>query len=145
MKRKKNSGIVSEIPLEIHYDEIGTIHDNSASIQVLSNNAQGTVSSPESHAFERVNSHVSDFEQEISSESSLQSLSNSLLNEDGYEHSYETINPENIEIHPYNTVWYNIYENTIICPKEVTTRNKGQAIQIDNERDPWLIIYMNNV
>ncbi|CAG2222610.1 unnamed protein product [Mytilus edulis] len=145
VKRKRNSGIVSEIPLEIHYDEIGTIHDNSASIQVLSNNAQGTVSSPESHAFERVNSHVSDFEQEISSETSLQGLSNSLLNEDGYEHSYETINPENIEIHPYSTVWYNIYENTKICPKEMTIKNKGQAIQIDNERGPWLIIYMKNV
>ncbi|VDI51396.1 Hypothetical predicted protein [Mytilus galloprovincialis] len=145
VKRKKSSGIVSETPLEIHYDEIGTIHDNSESIQVLSNNAQGAVSIPERHAFERINSHVSDFEQEISSETSLQSLSNSLLNEDGYEHSYETINPENIEIHPYSTVWYNIYENTKICPKEITIKNKGQAIQIDNERGPWLIIYMKNV
>lgn len=145
MKRKKNSGIVSETPLEIHYDEIGTIHDNSASIQVLSNNAQGAVSIPERHAFERVNSHVSDFEQEISSETSLQGFSNSLLNEDGYEHSYETINPENIEIHPYSTVWYNIYENTKICPKEMKIKNKGQAIQIENERGPWLIIYMKNV
>lgn len=145
MKRKRNSRIVSEIPLEIHYDEIGTIHNNSASIQVSSNNGQEAVRSPERHAFERVNSHVSDLEQEISSENSLQSLSNSLLNEDGYEHSYDSINPENIEIHPYNTVWYNNYENTIICPKEITTKNEGQAIQIVNKRDPWLIIYMKKV
>lgn len=56
------------------------------------------------------------------------------MNDDGYENSYQTVVPGNIEIHPYSIVCSQLYENTIVFPKKI-------LIIHSNKREPWLIIY----
>lgn len=141
VKRKRNSGMVSEIPLEVHYDEIGTINYTAGNTQVFSNIAQEAATNIGRHAFERINDNVSSLDQEGSSDSSIQSVSILLLNEDEYEHPYQMMNPGNIEKHPYSTIWSNKYQNTTIFSKDLRTKNAEQAIQNKSERSPWLIIY----
>ncbi|CAC5380205.1 unnamed protein product [Mytilus coruscus] len=142
LKRKANLVLVSEIPLEVHYSEVGTLNYNSASIQTLTNNAQETVTvtSFDGPAVERTNSHVSALKLGSSSSDSVQSLSISLLNDDGYENPYQMIDPDDIEIYPYSIVWSNLYQNTTIFPKEIKSNAKALTPS-DKERVPWLIIY----
>lgn len=98
LKRKKKSEIDLDVPLGVQYDEIGNINIASANIPDIPDNAQESVFSIDSPFFEGTNNSVS------SADSSVQSLLITLLNEDGYEHSYQMLDPGNIEIHPYSTV-----------------------------------------
>ncbi|CAC5393285.1 unnamed protein product [Mytilus coruscus] len=134
LKRKKNSGIHTIVPLEVQYDEIGDINFTSANIQVLQNNARESISSVNLQGLERTSNICSSLDKSSSSDSSEHSQSISLLNEDGYEHPYQTIDLGNIEMHPYTTVWSNLYQNTTIFPNQIMTN-------YDKERNPWLIIY----
>lgn len=134
MKCKKNSVNGLEIPPEGHYYEIETINDTSASIQGVPNNVQ----EPET-CVDILLLHSTD--SLVSSESSVLSLSNKLHNENGYENPYQTIDFENIEMHPYSIVTSQMYQNTIIFQKEITEKNIKQAIQKNKERGPWLRIY----
>ncbi|CAC5383631.1 unnamed protein product [Mytilus coruscus] len=115
LKRKKNSGIISNIQHEVQYDEIGNISFTSANDQFVPNNAQELVTSLDSPVFEGDN-NFSSLEKSSSSDSSVHSLSISLLNEDGYENPYQTIEPGNVEMHPYSTIWSNLYQNTTVFP-----------------------------
>ncbi|CAC5383258.1 unnamed protein product [Mytilus coruscus] len=141
LRRKKNSGTVLEIPPEGQYYEIGPINDSSVRIQGEINNVQEAVIRVDRSASQSTNSITSSFQNKGSSESSVQSLSNKLPNEDGYENPYQTIDPENIEMHPYSIVTTQMYQNTLIFPKEITTKNAKKAIQNNKDRSPWLIIY----
>lgn len=135
--------MVPEIQLEGQYDEIGITVDNIANIQVPRVNAQESVPIVVRSASLRTISDKSSFEKGSSTDSSVQSLSNTQLNEDGYEHPYQMIDPERFEAHMYNTIRSNAYQNTIIF-HEIRANNSEKAIQNDNKRDPWLIIYNRN-
>ncbi|CAC5378823.1 CNTN1 [Mytilus coruscus] len=137
LRRKKNSGIDTNIPLEVQYDEIGNVNFTSANIQVLRNNTQESVSSVDLPALEEINNTLS-LEKSSSSDSSVQSQSISLLSGDGYEHPYQTVDPENIGMHPYSTVWSNLYQNTAVFPNQIMNKYA-------KERDPWVIIYKKNI
>lgn len=76
-------------------------------------------------------------------QSPVQSISNKLPNEDGYENPYQIIDPGNIEMHLYSIVTSQMYQNTIIFPREITADKSKKAFQIDKERSPWLVIYKN--
>ncbi|CAC5393278.1 unnamed protein product [Mytilus coruscus] len=143
LRRKNNSEIVFESPPEGQYYEIGPINNSSASIQGELNNIQEAVTSVERSASQSTNSLIYSFQKESSLESSVQSLSNKLPNEDGYENPYQTIDRENIEMHLYSIVTSQMYQNTIIFPKEITAEKTKKAFQNDKERSPWLIIYKN--
>ncbi|CAC5393277.1 unnamed protein product [Mytilus coruscus] len=134
LKRTKNSGIHTIIPLEVQYDEIGDINFTSTNMQVLQNNSQESISSVNLPSLERTSNITSSLEKSSSSDSSEHSQSMSLLNEDGYEHPYQAIGLGNIEMHPYTTIWSNLYQNTTIFPNQIITN-------YDKEQNPWLIIY----
>lgn len=136
LKRKNKLGIASNIPLDVQYDEIGNIKITSANVHDLPDNVQEPTSTIDLSDLEGMADQLSSFEKisssVSSSNSSVQSLS--MINEDGYENPYQTVDPENIEIHPYSIVCSNLYENTIVFPKKI-------QIKHSNKRDPWLIIY----
>ncbi|CAC5383246.1 unnamed protein product [Mytilus coruscus] len=138
LRRKKKSGIDTNIPLEVQYDEIGNINFTSANIQVLQNNTQESVSNVDLPGLEGINNTFSSLEKSNSSDSSVQSQSISLLSEDGYEHPYQTIHPGNIVMHLYSTVWSNLYQNTTVFPNQKMNKYA-------KERDPWVIIYKKNI
>lgn len=125
LRRKKKSETVLEIPheqAEGQYYEIEPIDDSSASVQGDINSAQESVTTFGRSASQGTNSSMSSFQNKSSSESPVQSISNNLPNEGGYENPYQTINPENIEMHPYSIVTSQMYQNTIIFPKETSAR-----------------------
>lgn len=136
LKRRKKLGIVEDIPLDFRYDEIGNFEIPSTNIQDLRENVQEPANIIDLSGLEGRAYQISSFEKNSSSVSSSDSLvqSLSMINEDGYENPYQTIDPENIEIHPYSIVCSQLYENTIVFPKKI-------LIKHSNERDPWLIIY----
>lgn len=133
--------MVPEIPLEVQYDEIGIIHGNSAGFQALSNSVQEAETSVDGPAVEETYPHSTSLEQNDSSDNSVQSLSTSLLSGNGYENPYQSIDPADIEMHPYSTVWSYLYQNTIIFPKLISSRNPNPFIPNDEKRNPWLVIY----
>ncbi|XP_052079795.1 uncharacterized protein LOC127717956 [Mytilus californianus] len=141
---RKKTGMVVEFPLEGQYYEIGSINDSNASIQGIPNHIQEVVTSFNRPASQSTNSNASSFQNVPSSESSVPSLSNLLLNEDGYENPYQTIDHENIELHSYSIITSNMYQNTTIFYKNMQTNKIEHPIQIDRKRDPWLIIYNKN-
>lgn len=107
LKRKASSRLASEIAPRVQYDEIGTISFNSASIQIPTTNEQEVVTDDDGQVVEINTSQVLSLEHENSSDGSVQSISMSVLNGDDYEHPYQMINTENIEIHAYSTVCSN--------------------------------------
>lgn len=141
LERKRFSRLVPEIPLEVQYDEIGIIHGNSAGIQVLSNSVLEAETSIDRPAIEETYPNSTSLEQNDSSDNSVQSLSTSLLSGDGYENPYQSIDPADIEIHLYSTVGSYLYQNTIIFPKQISSRNPSSFIPNDEKRNPWLVIY----
>lgn len=68
LKRRERSTIVSEIPMEVHYDEIGTINGNSANVRALSNNVLEAEIIVDGPAIGRVRHHLSSIELSTSSE-----------------------------------------------------------------------------
>ncbi|VDI58039.1 Hypothetical predicted protein [Mytilus galloprovincialis] len=141
LKRKRLSRMVPEIPLEVQYDEIGIIHGNSAGIQALSNSVQEAETSVDGPTVEETYPHSTSLEQHDSSDNSVQSLSTSLLLGDGYENPYQLIDPADIEIHTYSTVGSYLYQNTIIFPRQRSSRNPNPFIPNEEKRVPWLVIY----
>lgn len=133
-KRKKKSGINTLVPLEVQYDEIGDINFTSGNIQGLQNNARESISSMNLPSLEGTSNIITSSEKSSSSNSSEHSQSMSLLNEDGYEHPYQTIDLGSIEIHPYSAIWSNVYQNTTVFPNQITT-------YFEQKHHPWLIIY----
>ncbi|XP_071148147.1 titin-like [Mytilus edulis] len=133
-KRKKKSGIHTIVPLEVQYDEIGDISFTSGHIQGLQNNAQESISSVNLPSLEGTRNIISSSEKS----SSEHSQSISLLNEDGYEHPYQTIDLGSIEIHPYSAIWSNLYQNTTVFPNRITTN-------YEQKHNPWLIIYNKSI
>ncbi|CAC5383249.1 unnamed protein product [Mytilus coruscus] len=133
--------IVSEIPLEVQYYEIGSIIDNIASIHDVRNNLEESLHSVDGAAPANTGSSIYSLEKGSSSESSVQSFSNPLLNVDEYENPYQMIDLENIQPHLYSTIGSNMYQNTIIFQKEIRNKQTEHTIQNVKERDPWLIIY----
>lgn len=119
LKPKRNSAIVPAFPAEVQYYEIESIHDNSASTQEVRNNVQEAISRVDRPASQRTNSTISSFENTSSSQSYVQSLSNTLLNEGVYESPYRVIDSENVETHLYSILRSNMYQNTIIFPNEM--------------------------
>lgn len=136
--------VVPDTQLEGQYDEIGSTIDESANIQVQTVNVRESVPIVVRSASIRTTSDKSSFEKGSSTDSSVQSLSNSQLNEDIYEHPYQMIDHERCEAHMYNTIMSNAYQNTIIFPTEIRANKAEHAIQTHNKRDPWLIIYKRN-
>lgn len=134
LKRKNNQGNALDMPHAVQYDEIDNIHITNGNIHDLTINTQEPVNSINSPVFDGMAIELSSFEKMSSSDSSVQCLSISTVNEDGYEHPYQTVDPGNIEMHPYSIVCSHLYENTIVFPKKNTTKNSCK-------RDPWLIIY----
>lgn len=136
LKRKIKSGTASDIPLDVQYDEIGNIEINRDNIQNLRDNVQEPASNIDLSGLEGMVDQLSSFENinssYSSSDNSVQRLS--MMNDYGYENPYQTVDPENIEIHPYSIVCSYLYENTIVFPKKI-------LIKHSKERDPWLIIY----
>ncbi|VDI19404.1 Hypothetical predicted protein [Mytilus galloprovincialis] len=126
----------SDIPLDVQYDEIGNIEINRDNIQNLRDNVQEPASNIDLSGLEGMVDQLSSFENisssYSSSDNSVQRLS--MMNDDGYENPYQTVDPENIETHPYSIVCSHLYENTIVFPKKI-------LIKHSKERDPWLIIY----
>lgn len=143
LRRKNNSEIILESPPEGQYYEIGPINDSSASIQDDIHSVPEAITSVERSVSQSTNSAISTFEKESSLESSLQSISNKLPNEDGYENPYQIIDPGNIEMHLYSIVTSQMYQNTIIFPREITAGKSKKAFHNDKERSPWLVIYKN--
>ncbi|CAC5380188.1 unnamed protein product [Mytilus coruscus] len=141
LERKRRSRMVPEIPLEVQYDEIGIINDNSANIQALSNSVQEAETIVDGPAVEETYPHLTSLEHNDSSDNSVQSLSMSLLSGDKYENPYQSIDPADIEMHPYSTVGSYLYQNTIIFPKQISSRNPNPFIRNDEKRNPWLVIY----
>ncbi|CAC5383250.1 unnamed protein product [Mytilus coruscus] len=133
LTRQQKSGIVLEIPLEEQHYEIGPINDNNANIQGIPNHLQETVTSVDRPASQSANSNASSFQNVSSSGSSVPSLSNLLLNEDGYENPYQMIDHENIEMHPYSIITSNMYQNTTIFHKNMRTNNLESPIQNDKK------------
>ncbi|CAC5383255.1 DCC [Mytilus coruscus] len=119
LKRKRIVGMVPEILLEGQYDEIGSTVKNSASNQVPSINAQETVTNVDRPASQRTNSDIASFAKWSSTDSSVESLSNTLLNEDGYEHPYQMIDPEHFEAHLYSTRRSNMYQTQSFFQKKI--------------------------
>lgn len=134
LKRKNNQGNALDLPHAVQYDEIDNIHITSGNIHHLSINMQEPVNSISSSGFEGMAIELSSSDKMSSSDSSVQRLSISPVNDDGYEHPYQTVDLGNIEMHPYSIVCSHLYENTIVFPKKNTIKNS-------NKRDPWLIIY----
>ncbi|XP_063411438.1 hemicentin-1-like [Mytilus trossulus] len=141
LKRKSLSRMVPEIPHEMQYDEIGNINDNQASILALSNSVHQAVTSVDGPYVEEADSHLTPLEHNDSSDNSVQSLSTSLLCWDGYEHPYQSIDPADIEIHPYRTIGSYLYQNTTIFPRRRSSRNPNPFIPNEEKRVPWLVIY----
>ncbi|CAC5383252.1 unnamed protein product [Mytilus coruscus] len=108
----KRRGSSPKVPLESQYDDIGTVNYNSALVRAVSDNAQEAETCVDGPAVEKVSHHLSSIELSTSSDDSVHNLSVSLLSGDGYEHPYQTIDPENIELHPYSTSESNVYQNT---------------------------------
>lgn len=105
------------------------LQETESSVYILS--AQGT------------DSITSSFQKATSSESSVRSLWNLLLNENDYENPYQTVDHENSEINPYRIITSDRYQNTTVFQKDIQTNNIEHATQNDKERDPWVIIYKN--
>lgn len=140
LTRKTNS----ENPQESPYYDIQPINDNninSASIHGMQNYLQETESSVYILSSQGTDSITSSFQKATSSESSVRSLSNFLLNENDYENPYQTIDHENSEINPYSIITSDRYQNTTIFQNDMRGNNIEHAIQNEQERDPWLIIY----
>ncbi|VDI19405.1 Hypothetical predicted protein [Mytilus galloprovincialis] len=138
--------INSEYPQESQYYDIQPINDitiNSASIQGMRNYLQETETNVYRLSSEGIESIASSFQKATSSESSVRSLSNLLLNENEYENPYQTIDHENIEMNPYSIITSDRYQNTTIFQKDIRTHTIEHPIQNDKEKDPWLIIYKN--
>lgn len=135
LKPKGTSQMVSEVPLEDQYDEIEEINGNSEVLHVSLYIADEEEINVSGQVLERSNRYVTSVEQEASSVSSVQSLSISGLNDDGYENPYQLIYPDNIEMHPYSTVWSTRYQNIIFPPD----------IRINSDKGPWLFIYKKKV
>lgn len=133
-KRKKKSRIHTIVPLEVQYDEIGDIHFTSGNILGLQDNARESISSVNLQSLEGTSNIIPSSEKSSSSNSSEHSQSIALLNEDGYEHPYQTIDLGRIEIHPYSAIWSNLYQNTTVFPNQSTTN-------YEQKHNPWLIIY----
>lgn len=141
LKRKRSSRMVPEIQLEVQYNEIGFSNNNHASFLSLSNSVQEVETSVYGAAVEETYPQSTSLKQNDSTDNSVQSLSTSLLSGDGYEHPYQSIDPADIEIHPYSTVESYLYQNTIVFPRQRSSRNPNPFIPNEEKRVPWLVIY----
>ncbi|CAC5355920.1 unnamed protein product [Mytilus coruscus] len=139
LKRRSRINVMLETYQEDHYDEIGTINYNNV---VFEQTADVT---RENNDISRVTGYSDiplSVESESSKESSLERLTGFSQSSDGYENPYQSINPENNEMHTYSNLVSNIYQNTIIFPASAGTKNtKVSNIAEETSRTPWLIIY----
>lgn len=124
---------------EEHYDEIGTINYNNVVFEPRTDVSQGNnvmnIVAGDCDNLLRVGS-------ERSEESSLESLTGITQSGDGYENPYQSINHENIEMHPYSIIASNNYQNTIIFPTSVGKKNiKRSNIAGETSKSPWLVIH----
>lgn len=103
-----------------YYDEIETIDYNNVVFE------PSTEVTQENNIMPGV-SGESDIRQGVESESSEENSSERLTDvsqsDDGYENPYQSINPENIDTHPYSGVVSNLYQNSIIFPATAETKN----------------------
>ncbi|CAC5355919.1 unnamed protein product [Mytilus coruscus] len=124
---------------EEHYDEIGTISYKHIVCEPTTNVTQENYNHMSIIA---VDNDILRVESESSEESSLERLTGFSLSGDGYENPYQSINPENIEMHPYSSIVSNIYQDTIIFPTITGLENiKDSNIAEETSKNPWLIIY----
>lgn len=140
LKRKTRVNVMLETPLEEHYDEIGTINYNNMVFEPTTDITQASNimlrDNEDSDILLRV-------EPESSKESSLERLTGFSQSGDGYENPYHSINPENIEMHPYNCIGSNMYQNTMIFSVRAGMKNiTDSIIAEETSRNHWLIIYI---
>ncbi|CAG2195685.1 unnamed protein product [Mytilus edulis] len=124
MTIEKTSEIHTIVPLEVQYDEIGNINFMSR----LQNNARESISSVNLPSLERTSNIISSSEKSSSSNSSEHIQSISLLYEDGYEHPYQTIDLESIELHPYSTICFVLYVFGNDCSTAVASKCAAAAL-----------------
>lgn len=125
-KRKTRDNVILEIYQEEHYhdyDEIGTIKYNNVVFEPTTDDKHVK---QENNGMPGV-SGVSDIrlgvESESSEESSLESMTGVSQWDDGSEYPYQSVNTENIKMHPYSSIVSNLYQNTIIFPATAGSKN----------------------
>ncbi|VDI24677.1 Hypothetical predicted protein [Mytilus galloprovincialis] len=138
IKGTKRVNVMLQTYPEEHYDEIGTMNYNNVVFEPTTDVTQ------ENNDISRVAGDIDTdillrVESDSSKESSSEKLTGFSQSSDGYENPYQSINPENIEIHPYSSLDSNIYQNTIIFP--VSAKTKHTNISEETNKTHWLIIY----